>query len=66
MLRGSAVRREDRGACRIPGAQRSRTLPPSSPSGRAWDPESAGETASHENDKCRLGEPQDCEQMPCV
>ena len=28
--------------------------------------ESAGETASHENDKSRLGEPQDCEKMPCV
>ncbi|KAK3762928.1 hypothetical protein RRG08_008145 [Elysia crispata] len=66
LLRSGAVRREDRGACPIPGAQRSRTLPPSSRSGRAWDPESAGETARHENDKSRLGEPQDCEQMPCV
>ena len=35
LLRGGAVRREDRGAFRIPGVQRSRTLPPSSPSGRA-------------------------------
>ena len=66
LLRDGTVRREDRGARRIPGAQRGRTLPPSSPRGRAWDPEGAGEPAKHENDKRRLGEPQDCEQMLCV
>ena len=66
LLCQGAVRRADRGACRIPGARRSRTLPPSSRLGGAWDKKGAVEPPSHENDPSRLGDPQNRAQMPCV